>query len=87
MPSAPVPLPGSVPATSSLIPGISTDPTTLFNNIATATQLLLFVASLLQQLASTGGIAVPGVPGVGLGAEGELILTLLKLVTGLLTVV
>ena len=82
----PLPATGSLPigAAGVLIPGLSTDPVTLLNNIAEALQLLGFIASLLQQLAATGAIGVPGVPGVGLSAEGALITTLLGLVKGLI---
>lgn len=69
-----------------LIPGLSTDPVTLFNSIVEALQLLGYIASLLQQLAATGAISVPGLPGVGLSTEGALIATLLGLVKGLIPI-
>lgn len=58
------------------------DPQTLLNEVSQVTEIMQFVASLLQTFLSTGGIAISGIPGiadVGAVAQGQLILALLAL--------
>jgi len=69
-------------AAANVIPGMTMDPQTLLNEVSQVTEIMQFVASLLQTFLSTGGIAISGIPGiadVGAVAQGQLILALLAL--------
>ena len=68
------------------IPGLTTNPNNLLNNVAEAVQILQYIASLIQTLQNTGTISIPGIVGIGIGVQGAYISALLGLAKGLLPV-
>ena len=68
------------------IPGLTTNPNNLLNNVAEAVEILQYLATLIQTLLNTGTINIPGIAGVGLGVQGAYISALLGLAKGLLPI-
>ncbi|KAL9104115.1 MAG: hypothetical protein Q9163_000917 [Psora crenata] len=59
--------------------GLSTNPSTVLNQISEAVEVLQYVAGLIQNLIQTGTVNIPGIVGVGLGVQGQYLVALLNL--------
>ncbi|MCJ1424718.1 hypothetical protein MMC29_002606 [Sticta canariensis] len=77
-------LPSAIPSLPVSVPTPSVVPPTLIPNLSSAIAILQFLITLIQQTIASGGVAVPGVTGLGLGVGTNLIPFLIGVATQLL---